>query len=356
MEEELRIGQGPSHNLMKELIISNDVIMFANYVRMTPESWNCLLGKVFNKLEKSTTNMRIPISPAERLCVTIRYLADGKTQKSLMYEHRHGHSTIVGITTETMTAIIDALKNDYLPKLSTENMKEVANYFYSRWNLPNCCGAIDGKHIQVVAPYKSGSTYYNYKNFFSIVLMAVCDADYKFTFVDIGAPGSRSDGGVFSDTQFARDLDSGAFRLPPDAFLPGSTTMFPNFIVGDEAFPLKSYIMRPYPGQYLDHQKQVFNYRLSRARRIIENCFGILAAKWRIFFTPIHTSLEKVNLIVMSCVCLHNFLRVRDGVTVTTARYINVGDADQGDEDNGQWRNVPAPADTWDRINRLRGK
>ena len=93
--------------------------------------------------------------------------------------------------------------------------------------------------------------------------MAVCDADYKFTFVDIGAPGSRSDGGVFSDTQFARDLDSGAFRLPPDAFLPGSTTLFPNFIVGDEAFPLKSYIMRPYPGQYLDHQKRVFNYRLS---------------------------------------------------------------------------------------------
>ena len=108
---------------MKELIISNDVIMFANYVRMTPESWNCLLGKVFNKLEKSTTNMRIPISPAERLCVTIRFLADGKIQKSLMYEHRHWHSTIVGITTETMTAIIDALKNDYLPNLSTENMK-----------------------------------------------------------------------------------------------------------------------------------------------------------------------------------------------------------------------------------------
>ncbi|KAK2721200.1 hypothetical protein QYM36_003468 [Artemia franciscana] len=55
----------------------------------------------------------------------------------------------------------------------------------------------------------------------------------------------------------------------------------------------------------------------------------------------------------MSCVCLHNFLRVGDGVTVITARYINVGDVDQGDEDNGQWRNVPAPTDTWDRINRL---
>ncbi|XP_065583667.1 uncharacterized protein LOC136042630 [Artemia franciscana] len=202
---------------------------------MAPESWNCLLGKVFNKLEKSTTNMRKPISPAERLCVTIRYLADRSTQKSLMYEHRNGHSTIVGITKETMTAIIDALKDDYLPNLSTENMKEVANYFYSRWNLPNCCGAINGK--QVVAPYKSGSTYYNYKNFFSIVLMAVCDADYKFTLVDIGAPGSRSDGGVFSDTQFAIYLDSGAFRLPPDAFLPGSTTLFPDFIAGMELFP-----------------------------------------------------------------------------------------------------------------------
>lgn len=58
--------------------------------------------------------------------------------------------------------------------------------------MPNCLGAIDGKHIAMQSPHKSGSAYYNYKHFYSIHLMAICDAKYKFTFVDIGAQGKSS--------------------------------------------------------------------------------------------------------------------------------------------------------------------
>lgn len=302
-----RKEQGPVQNLMKELLFSNDIILFANYVRMSPETWNFLLSKVFARLEKKTTNMRKPITPAERLCVTVRYLATGNSQKSLTNEHRLGHSTIVKITQETMAAIIETLQSEYLPTPSTETLKEIADKFLHIWNIPNCCGAVDGKHIRIIAPHNSGSTFYNYKNYFSIVLMAICDADYNFTFVDIGAPGSGSDGGIFSETKFAQDLDNGTFPLPPNALLPQSRVMFPHFIVGDEAFPLRMHIMRPYPGKYLANDKRVFNYRLARARRVIENSFGILASKWQIFHTPINASLEKVNQIVMCCVILHNF-------------------------------------------------
>ncbi|KAK2714329.1 hypothetical protein QYM36_008783 [Artemia franciscana] len=138
-----------------------------------------------------------------------------------------------------------------------------------------------------------------------------------FFFVDIGAPCSGSDGRVFSHAQFARDLDSYN------------------------------------PGQYLDQQKRVLIRDYREPTEIIQYCFGIIANKWRIFFTPIPASIEKGNLILMSCICLHNFLRVRDEVTMSTAKYINVGNVDQGDEDNGQLRNVPAPTDTWDRGRRL---
>jgi len=80
-----------------------------------------------------------------------------------------------------------------------------------------------------------------------MVLMAACDANYKFTWVDVGQFGSISDGGVCSNTDFASDLEAGRISLPPPKPLPHCTLPFPHVLVGDEAFPLKPYLMRPYP-------------------------------------------------------------------------------------------------------------
>lgn len=65
-------------------------------------------------------------------------------------------------------------------------------------DFPNCVGAIDGKHVRVVCPNKSGSLYYNYKNYFSIVLLAIVDAKYKFLAIDVGSYGKEGDSGIFA--------------------------------------------------------------------------------------------------------------------------------------------------------------
>lgn len=75
------------------------------------------------------------------------------------------------------------------------------------WNFPHCLGAIDGKHIQLQAPIGSGSEYFNYKNTFSVVLMAVVDANYNFIYANVGCQGRISDGGVFRNTSFSKLLD-----------------------------------------------------------------------------------------------------------------------------------------------------
>ena len=73
----------------------------------------------------------------------------------------------------------------------------VATGFLERWNMPNCVGALDGKHVVLRPPINSGSTYFNYKHSFSVVMMALVDADYKFLYVDVGANGRISDVRVF---------------------------------------------------------------------------------------------------------------------------------------------------------------
>ena len=219
-----------------------------------------------------------------------------------------GKSTAQGIIKETCEVLWKNLAPVYLKTPTKESFKQIAQVFEEVWNFPFCLGAIDGKHISIQAPNKSGTEYFNYKKFFSIVLLAACDAKYRFTMVDIGAHGSLSDGAVFKDSEMGKALDRGNLPIPGPKYLPGSTNEVPYVFVADEAFPLKSYIMRPFPGRGLSETQKIFNYRLSRARRTIENSFGILVSRWRLFRTSIIADVRTVEKMVGAAICLHNFL------------------------------------------------
>ena len=187
--------------------------------------------------------------------------------------------------------------------------RNIAAEFEEQWDFPHCVGAIDGKHVAIQAPTLSGSEYFNYKGQFSIILLAVCDANYRFILLDIGDSGRHSDGGVLANSAFGKALLHNQLPLPPSELVNNSDYELPYCFVGDAAFPLKSNMMRPYPGKNLPEDKAVFNYRLSRARRVIENTFGILVARWRIFKRPIIAKVEKAILITQTACCLHNYLQ-----------------------------------------------
>ncbi|CAB4014818.1 Hypothetical predicted protein [Paramuricea clavata] len=114
--------------------------------------------------------------------------------------------------------------------------------------------------------------------------------------------------------------------------------VLPYTLVGDEIFPFKTRLMKPYPGKGLSESQNVFNYRLSRCRRTIENAFGIYAARWRIFRHPIRASISTVDAIVKATLCLHNYLCMTEN-----AQYIPTGfvDCDSSlDMKEGEWRNI----------------
>lgn len=134
----------------------------------------------------------------------------------------------------------------------------------------------------IKCPTKTGSLYFNYKGTFSVVLLALVDANYKFVCIDIGSYGRNSDGGIFAHSSLGRALSAEQLKLPPDSPLPGAEQLGPApfVMVGDEAFPLQTHLLRPFPGRHCPPDQKAFNYRLSRARRIVENAFGILAVRW----------------------------------------------------------------------------
>lgn len=211
-------------------------------------------------------------------------------------------------------AIWATLKEESFPELTEDRWKEIAEVFQNRTQFPNCLGAIDGKHVRIRKPVMSGSLFYNYKNYYSIVLLAIADANYKFIYIDVGAFGKDSDSTVFEGSDFYRRLYNNELNLPKAQSLPQTAgPNMPYMFVADEAFSLSKHIMRPYTGKVLGDTKRIFNYRLSRARRNVESTFGILANKWKIFHKAINANLDFAKVIIKTCCALHNFVRDRDG-------------------------------------------
>lgn len=194
---------------------------------------------------------------------------------------------------------------------SPEEWKTIAESFWNKWQFPQCLGAIDGKHIVLKKPDNTGSVYFNYKGTCSVILMALVDANLKFIVVDTGAYGRNSDGGVFARSAFGERFIRNSFNFPEDDVLPNYERAgpVPYVAVGDEAFPLLKNLLRPYPGRQLAVDKLLFNFRLSRARRIVENAFGILASRWRVFHTKIAVNPKRVNALVKAACVLHNMLQ-----------------------------------------------
>nr|CAI5824127.1 unnamed protein product [Callosobruchus analis] len=189
-----------------------------------------------------------------------------------------------------------------------EEWLTVAQRFETVWDFPNCVGSMDGKHIALQAPVNSGSEYHNYKGFFSIVLFALVDADYNFLFVDIGCQGRISDGGVFQNSVLYHKIA-------------GRQKDAPYIFIADDAFPLTKHIMKP------------------RARRVVENVFGIISSVFRVLRKPLLLEPNKAQVIVMAIVCLHNYLKKSK---TSSNIYIPPGSVDseeQGRRTLGHWRN-----------------
>ncbi|KAL0965749.1 hypothetical protein UPYG_G00285220 [Umbra pygmaea] len=187
-------------------------------------------------IRRQNTNYRDSISVEERLTITLRFLATGESFRSLSYQFRVGLSTTRQFVPETCEAIYNVLKDKYLKCPDTvEEWQTVADGFQAQWNFPNC--------------------------------------------IDVGCNGRISDGGVFGGCSLQGALENRTSNIPVPAPLPGSDLLVPYCIVADEAFPLKEYLMKPYPNRRLSVEQRIYNYRLSLSR-VLSVCMRTIEASF----------------------------------------------------------------------------
>ena len=189
------------------------------------------------------------------------------------------------------------------------------------------------------------------------MLLAVCNAKYEFTMVDIGDSGRQSDGSIYNNSHLGFAINNNTLNLlDPDFVGSNPQNILPYVFVADDAFGLKCHMMKPYPDQNISLDERIFNYRCSRARRIIENAFGIATSRFQIFRRPIIANTEKVILITKSVVVLHNFLMKKRVSQIENYSYCPPSYVDQESHSGivlGDWRKEETICDALQSIQKL---
>ena len=277
--------------------------------RMSRESFYYLCNQLKNLLEKQTTRLRKPLSVEQRVAITLWVLATPVEYRTVAHLFGIARCTVCVVVHETCEAIISKLLPVYISFPTGEQLDEVVKGFKEKWGFPQCAGAIDGSHISVTPPSMNHTDYYNRKGFYSMIVQAVVDHNYLFRNICVGWPGSVHDARVFANSLLYRKVTNGQL-------LQGSTLRFgsheiPTLLVGDSAYPIQSWLMKPFAhSPTLTHEQKQFNYRLCRARVVVEIAFGRLKARWRRLSKQMDIHIDNVPYIITACCVLHNICEV----------------------------------------------
>ena len=278
--------------------------------RMSRETFGYLCDKLRPSISRQTTKLRRAVSTEKRVAITLWCLATPSEYRTIAHLFGVGRSTVCTVVQETCRVIVRTLMNTYIEFPTGDNLKKVINQFEHKWGLPQCSGAIDGSHIPIAAPELNHTDYYNRKGWYSMLVQAIVDADYIFRDICVGWPGSVHDARVFANSKIYE-------RITEENLLANEQTRvfhgcrIPVFIVGDSAYPLKTWLMKPFADTgSLTAQQKCYNYRLSRARIVVENAFGRLKARWRRLLKRNDMSIKNIPNIISACCILHNLCEI----------------------------------------------
>ena len=287
---------------------------FKKTFRISRSTFQFILSRIRHVLERDTINEE-PISPECRLAICLYRLARGDYYYTISEMTGLGVSTVCTIVNEVTKAIVENLWDEcvtkHMPKSEEEFKKKMID-MEQFWQFPYCWAAVDGCHIPIKCPPggpESRKEYYNFKNFYSVIMMGLVDSNYRFIWGTCGFPGNSHDAIIFQSTKLWSDIRKSEF-LPPIAKGISEVTV-PPIVLGDSAFPYQTWLLKPYSNaaamqQHLTPKQQYFNYRLSRERMVTEGCYGQMKARWRVTLRKNESIKEEVKTTTLANMVLHN--------------------------------------------------
>jgi len=243
-----------------------------------------------------------------------RYLSEEDSMLRLSSIFGIEISTYAKILKDVYEAITEALMRSYVKAPTVDDFKGIADEFSQKWDLPNCLGAISCKHIKL-APLFAGPRYSKGENH-SISVVALCGANYCFTIAEVSYLGSTADSAsVFKQSTLGKAILDKTLATPPPSTLPNSDQTCNYFVVGDEKYSLDENLLAPFGEESLNVEdeklrleRRILNFRLSRARCVVDNAFGVLATRWRRLHRQLSVDPDTAVLLVKACICLHNYV------------------------------------------------
>lgn len=246
--------------------------------------------------------MRACIPLHKRVAISLYRLATSAEERTVAHLFGVSRSSVNLIFREFCDVVVNVLEPQIVRFPSLNNVRDHVRQFEACTGFPLGLGAMDGCHIKV-SPPKENAQDYNYKGWYSIILLAVVDQNYKFLFTNVGSPGRNHDAAVYRASILPKVVGTDIFTVPSqviDGMSIGAV------LLCDQAFPLQRHLMKPFPHHSANNPTvQTFNYTLSKARRVVENAFGRLKARFRVL-KGLECEIDNVNSIVRACCVLHN--------------------------------------------------
>ncbi|KAJ8681705.1 hypothetical protein QAD02_017497 [Eretmocerus hayati] len=326
----------------------NDHEEFYEFTGMTVIEFSIILNLVADDL--TSTSNRPGLSPELKLAAVLNFLRHGNNVRSHSWYFRIGRSTMYKLIATVTPLIYAKLADEYfkIPQ-SEDEWIQIAQDIYSLYGFPQCCGVLDGRHFRIRQPANSGALCYSWKKFYSIVLMALCDAHLRFIYASVGHRGGRNDSGIFNVCSLCQAIERGEIRLPRPSRLPNSRVVSPYTFIADGGFGLKKFVMTPYRNpEFKTLEQMIFEIRLTEVRKNVERAFGILVIRFQIFDARLSFSRATSQNIILCTMAIHNFLitsRLDAGGENAAQRDNPSSDFEESDDDSDDGLAFPNVAD-----------
>ncbi|XP_070068180.1 putative nuclease HARBI1 [Drosophila takahashii] len=288
-------------------IPENNEAFFKESFRMEKKTFSFLVDRL-GVLAKKDTNWRAAIPLEKRIAIALYTLGSSSEYRSVGRLFGVAQNTVCKILHEFCGALILELGSEFMSPdyLTPEKVDECVKGFEAI-GFPQCLGAIDGCHIEIKPTAAEAIDHHNYKGWYSIVLFALVDYRYRFTYVNIGSAGRCHDSAIFQRSSLARKMVSTPFLQEKTREICGVEV--PVLLIGDSAFRFSRTLMKPYPfSTTASAEQRNFNYNLSKARRVVENAFGHLKARFRFIGKGLDSHYKNNNGVILACCILHNIL------------------------------------------------